>query len=98
MPFAGSVCIEYRFDRHHGPLANLSVRLLFLYRPFRRLPRQPLPISVHESPRSVKKTSDNLNGACVKALACTFLRVLKPIFINLPVSVLGPTPVLVKLI
>ncbi len=33
----GSICIEYYFDRHHGPLSNLSVQLLFFDCPFRRL-------------------------------------------------------------
>ena len=94
MPLMGSICIEYSLYRHHGALSDLLVRFLFMYCPICHFPCQPLPIGIHESPRSVKKLLDNVNGAHVKAFVCTFLRVLKSSFIDLPVPVLGPTPVL----
>lgn len=90
----GSISIQNGFNRHHRALSNPPVRLLLSDRPFGCLPCQPLPICVHKSPRSVKKASDNFNGARVKAFARDFLCFIKPSFIDLSVSMFAPAPIL----
>ena len=94
MTHVGSISIENSLDRHHGALPNPPVHLLLPDCPFGCFPGQPLPICVHKSPRSVKEASDNLNGACVKALAHSPLRLVEFSFVDLSVPMLAPTPIL----
>ena len=53
-----------------------------------------MPIGIHKSPGMIKKLSDNLYRACVKAFVRTFLPLLELSFVYLPVPVFAPTPVL----
>ncbi len=94
IPLMGLISVHNGLDRHHGHLANPLVRLLFTHHPISRLPCQAVPIRIHEMPRSIKKSSDHLHGARIKAFVCTFLRVLELSFVNLPVPVFAPTLVL----
>ena len=92
--FLLSISIENGFDRHHRPLPDPSVHLLFPHCPFGCLPCQPLPIHVHKPPQLVEKVPDNLNGASVKALAYSYLGFLEFSFIDFSVLIFAPTPIL----
>jgi len=83
-------CLNY----HHCSLSNLLVQFLLTYGPFGHLPCQALPIGVHKLPQPVEELPDHIYRACVKTFVRKLLCCIKPVFVNFPIPVFSPSPVL----
>lgn len=57
---------------------------------------QSFTISIHETPRSVEKTSNDFDGASVEALECMRFRVFELGLVNLPKTIFDPAPILFR--